>query len=70
METDAPKKKTRMLTVKEVCVSLRKGRTWLWKAERAGVYPPGERRNSRCVRYREDLHNQFKRGEWPSDSDQ
>ncbi|WP_285163950.1 helix-turn-helix transcriptional regulator [Shewanella goraebulensis] len=48
-----------MLTQKQVCESLGVGRTWLWRAEKEGRYPKGERLSKRCVRYRADLHTQF-----------
>lgn len=57
-------KPTHFLTQKQVCNSLKIGRTWLFLAERDGRYPKGIRLTARCVRYRADLHEQFVRGEW------
>ncbi|RPA28064.1 hypothetical protein EGC78_16315 [Shewanella frigidimarina] len=53
-----------MLTQKQVCESLKVGRTWLWRAESSGLYPKGKRYGKRCVRYRADLHEQFVNGQW------
>jgi predicted DNA-binding transcriptional regulator AlpA len=53
---------SQMLTQKQVCESIGVGRTWLWRAERSGLYPKGIRYSKRCVRYRADLHEQFING--------
>ena len=53
-----------LLTQKEVCESIRVGRTWLHRAEKEGRYPKGIRLTRRCVRYRADLHEQFINGDW------
>ena len=53
-----------LLTTKEVCASLKVGRTWLHRAEKEGRYPKGIRYGKRCLRYRADLHEKYIKGEW------
>ncbi|WP_226911453.1 helix-turn-helix transcriptional regulator [Gallaecimonas mangrovi] len=51
-----------MLTQKEVCESLGVSRTWLYNAEKQGIYPKGVRLTKRCVRFRADLHEAYLEG--------